>query len=79
MITLGVLPVVVIDPGIRFSVQLPDGNPLKTTDPVGTAQVGWVIVPTTGGAGSALMVTRKLSSSLQPEEKQTLNKQEHKY
>ena len=67
MIVLGVLPLVVTDPGIRLRVQLPDGNPLRTTDPVGAEQVGWVITPTTGVAGNALMDTRKLSSSLQPE------------
>ena len=32
-------------------VQDPEGRPDKTTLPVGTDRVGWVIVPTTGGAG----------------------------
>jgi hypothetical protein len=32
-------------------VQLPEGKPLKTTDPVARAQVGWVIVPTVGAEG----------------------------
>jgi len=34
-------------------VQLPAGNPLRTTLPVATVQVGWVIVPTTGAEGVA--------------------------
>ena len=38
-----------IDPGLR--VQLPAGNPLNSTLPVATAQVGCVIAPTTGAAG----------------------------
>ena len=41
----------VIDPGLR--VQFPDGKPLKNTLPVATAQVGCVIVPTTGARGVA--------------------------
>lgn len=45
------LPVIVIAPGLRVSVQVPDaGKPLSITDP-GTMQVGWVIVPTTGAGG----------------------------
>ena len=36
-------------PGLM--VQLPAGNPLNTTDPVATVQVGWVIAPTTGAVG----------------------------
>jgi len=45
-------------PGIApgFIVQLPAGNPLNTTEPEGTAQVGWVIVPITGAAGGELIV-----------------------
>ena len=34
-------------------VQLPDGSPLNTTEPVATAHVGCVIVPTTGAVGAA--------------------------
>jgi hypothetical protein len=41
-----------IDPGLM--VQLPEGKPLKTTLPVGVAQVGCVMVPTTGATGNAL-------------------------
>lgn len=45
-------PVVVIRPGDRVSVQLPvAGRPFNMTLPVAVAQVGWVIVPTTGAVG----------------------------
>lgn len=40
-----VMVVLVVEP-VRFPglmVQLPDGNPLRTTLPVDTVQVGWVI------------------------------------
>lgn len=48
------VPVVVTAPGVRVNVQVPEeGNPLSTTLPVATSQVGWVMVPTTGGAGVA--------------------------
>ena len=42
-------PVPAILPGLM--VQLPDGNPLKTTAPKFTAQVGWVVSPTMGAFG----------------------------
>jgi hypothetical protein len=42
-------PVPVIAPGLI--VQFPAGSPFKTTLPVATAQVGCVIVPTTGAEG----------------------------
>ena len=38
-----------IAPG--FIVHVPDGNPFRTTLPVETAQVGWVLVPITGAEG----------------------------
>jgi hypothetical protein len=44
-------PVPVIPPGLI--VQLPAGNPLRTTLPVARAQVGWVMVPETGAVGVA--------------------------
>lgn len=45
-----VVPVPVIPPGL--SVHMPvAGNPLRSTLPVETKQVGWVIVPTTGADG----------------------------
>ena len=48
------VPVVVTVPGKRVNVHVPaDGNPLKTTLPVDTAHVGWVITPTTGAEGIA--------------------------
>ena len=49
----------VVEP-VRFPgliVQLPDGKPLNTTLPVEAVQVGWVIWPTVGAAGTALTVT----------------------
>ena len=36
-------------PGLR--IQFPEGNPLSTTLPVDTAQIGWVIVPIVGADG----------------------------
>ena len=46
------VPVVVAAPGKRVITHVPvAGNPLKTTLPVGTANVGWVIVPITGAEG----------------------------
>jgi hypothetical protein len=42
-------PVVVVPPGDAVTVQEPvAGKPLRATDPVETAQVGCVIVPTIG-------------------------------
>ena len=49
------VPAVVTPPGVRVSVHVPvDGNPLNATLPVGTRQVGLVIVPTTGAEEFAL-------------------------
>jgi hypothetical protein len=46
------LPVIVNDPGNLVIIQESvEGKPLNTTLPVGSASVGWVIVPTTGAAG----------------------------
>ncbi len=53
IVVLVVLPVVVTLPGILVMVQFPAGKPLSTTLPVEVAQVGCVIVPTVGAAGSA--------------------------
>ena len=45
------VPVPVILPG--FIVHVPvAGNPFKTTLPVATVHVGWVIVPTVGADGT---------------------------
>ena len=46
------VPVVVTPPGVRVNVHVPlEGNPLSTTLPVARAQVGWVMIPTTGAVG----------------------------
>jgi hypothetical protein len=55
IVALVPVPEVVIPPGVRVSVHVPvDGKPLNTTLPVGTEQVGLVIVPTTGAVGFEL-------------------------
>jgi len=52
MVKLVPVPVEVVPPGVLVNVQVPvAGNPFKTTLPVAKAQVGWVIVPKTGGVG----------------------------
>lgn len=54
------VPVVVVPPGFRVSVQVPeDGNPLIAALPVGTVHVGWVIAPITGavGTGGCALIT----------------------
>lgn len=44
-------------PGVCVRVHVPvAGSPLSTTLPVGTAQVGWVLVPIIGAAGFAVTV-----------------------
>lgn len=48
-------PVPAIAPGLI--VQFPDGNPLKITLPVATAQVGCVIAPTMGAVGVTAVIT----------------------
>jgi len=53
IVVLVVVPV--IEPG--FIVQLPEGNPLKTTLPVVEKHVGCVIEPTVGAAGVVLTDT----------------------
>lgn len=46
------LPVVVIPPGLLVRVQLPEaGSPLRTTLPVATEHVGWVMELICGAAG----------------------------
>ena len=58
-----------VSPRLRDSVQLPDGKPLNTTLPVPKAQVGCVIVPTTGGvgvAGADSISTLPLAADVQP-------------
>jgi hypothetical protein len=63
--------VLVDDPAIPpgLIVQLPEGNPLNTTLPVVSAQVGCVIVPMTGAAGvegCALMTTLPDAGEVHP-------------
>ena len=51
-------PVLVTAPGLRVNVHVPvDGNPFRITLPVVMAQVGCVIVPTSGAEGKALTIT----------------------
>ena len=61
IVVLVPVPVVVFPPGLRVNVQVPEeGNPLSTTLPVATLQVGCVMAPTVGAvgvAGCALMTT----------------------
>jgi hypothetical protein len=46
------VPVVVVPPGVLVNVHAPvDGNPFKTTLPVATVQVGWIIDPSVGSVG----------------------------
>ena len=47
------IPAVVTAPGLRVKVHVPAGNPLIATEPVATAQVGWVMAPRVGTAGVA--------------------------
>ncbi len=56
IVVLVVLPVVVTPPGDLVIVQLPLGNPLNTTLPVGVVHMGCVIAPTTGAPGKALTI-----------------------
>ena len=64
------VPVVVIPPGLLVNVQVPeDGNPLNTTLPVATLQVGCVMAPTVGAvgvAGCALMTTFAVAEEVHP-------------
>jgi hypothetical protein len=62
-----VIPVPAIAPGLI--VQLPAGRPFSITLPVGTAQVGCVIVPTAGAvgaAGTALITTLAEAGEVHP-------------
>ena len=51
MVAVVVFPVVVIPPGLRVTIQLPDGKPLNTTEPVDMVQLGWVTAATDGACG----------------------------
>jgi hypothetical protein len=53
MVVLVPVPVVVVPPGVRVNVHVPDaGKPFKTTPPVATLQVGCVTVPSVGADGA---------------------------
>jgi hypothetical protein len=62
---------VVIPAGVLVNVQVPvAGKPSKITPPVAMVQVGWVIVPTTGGVGvngCVLMTTLPDAEEVHPE------------
>jgi hypothetical protein len=70
--TVRVVPVPVIEtlPGVRVRVHVPaEGSPLSAALPVGRAQVGCVIAPTTGAegvSGCALMTTLDDAGEVQP-------------
>ena len=51
-----VFPKILVVGGVVESTQLPAGNPLRSTLPIGVVQVGWVITPTITGAGVELTV-----------------------
>jgi len=52
IVVLVPVPELVVPPGDLVIVQVPeDGNPVNSTFPVATVQVGWVIVPATGADG----------------------------
>ena len=65
------VPVEVTAPGFLVSVHVPElGSPLRATLPVGTVQVGWVLVPTTGAVGAvgtALITTLPVAGETHPE------------
>ena len=64
-------PVIVAPPGMAVTTHGLAGNPLKITDPVGVAHVGWVTIPTTGAEGVtgwALIVTLVEDAEVHPEE-----------
>ena len=68
-----VVPVPVTAPGLI--VQLPAGSPFNITLPVGTVQVGWVIVPTAGAvgeAGTAFITTSIEAGEVHPAEVVTM-------
>jgi hypothetical protein len=57
MVVLVPVPFVKIPPGLRIKVQVPpEGNPPRTTLPVGTVQVRLVMVPMDGGVGTVFTI-----------------------
>ena len=77
MVELVPEPVVVVPPGDLVSVHVPvAGNPDKTTLPVASAQVGWVMVPTMGAVGVeawVLITTLADAGEIHPEALVTVN------
>ena len=71
---VALVPEPVMLPGLI--VQLPDdGKPFNTTLPVGTEQVGWVMVPTVGAVGvvgCALMIILVVLADVHPDALVTL-------
>jgi len=72
MVVTDPVPVVVIPPGALVNVHVPvDGKLLRITLPVAVAQVGCVIVPTTGVVGfngCALISTFADADEIHPDE-----------
>ena len=50
------VPMLLTAPGLRVSVQFPEGKPLRGTLPVAVVQVGWVMLPTVGAADGVVTV-----------------------
>ena len=71
MVELVPVTVVVIAPGERVRVQVPAaGSPFRTTLPVATEQVGWVMVPIIGARGvngCGSMTTFAEATEVQPD------------
>lgn len=63
-------PLVVVAPGFRVRVQLPEGSPVNGTLPVATEQDGCVMVPVTGAVGVTgwAMMTTFTDGDVQPAE-----------
>jgi len=76
IVVLVPVPVVVVPPGMRVSVHIPEtGKPDKTTLPVGTWHVGCVMVPTVGAAGvtgCGLIIALAEAGETQPSELTTV-------
>lgn len=71
------VPDMVTLPGVRVRFHVPaSGRPLSATLPVESAQVGWVMAPTTGAvgvAGWALMTTFADAAEMHPSAFVTVN------
>lgn len=58
------LPVVISLPGLLVSVHSPEGSPLRTTLPVGTLHVGWVIEPISGAVCPCIFKNTKENTNM---------------